>query len=146
MLHTATPILHTHPCLQALPAVTQEAGFVPAAVTLTAVCGFSIITGQQQLHINCASSVSYKGILIGQAQQTVARGYVHHKSVQPVALPKEWASSDCLHWKGAAMFAMGRSHPNTRLPSDFGCVCWCFHSHPPPNPPQGCLLLRLACA
>jgi hypothetical protein len=29
----------------ALPAVTQEAGFVPAAATLTAVCGFSIATG-----------------------------------------------------------------------------------------------------
>jgi amino acid permease len=29
----------------ALPAVTQEAGFVPAAATLTAVCAFSIATG-----------------------------------------------------------------------------------------------------
>jgi hypothetical protein len=32
--------------LQALPAVTQEAGFVPSAATLTVVCLFSAVTGQ----------------------------------------------------------------------------------------------------
>jgi hypothetical protein len=32
--------------VQALPAVTQDAGFVPSAATLTVVCLFSAATGQ----------------------------------------------------------------------------------------------------
>jgi amino acid permease len=32
----------------ALPAVTQDAGFIPAASTLTSCCMFSIVTGRHQ--------------------------------------------------------------------------------------------------
>jgi hypothetical protein len=45
--------------VQALPAVTQDAGFVPSAATLTVVCLFSAATGQHMFERHVTAKLGY---------------------------------------------------------------------------------------